>query len=1185
MREELKLKLFRRLKEKHGEDKLSEAEWQYYQVDFLRSWDRKDKPSVDEMIEAVFQQIKLDDDATSPSQDHTDFQNDKHRQPARRGSSLEPKAAHGGSILPAQELNDSSKRRPSSISPDLRGPERTDQSRSLTPSYSTAETDGSIPPPREHIIYGVVEAQAELALNPDGPTELENVRAGHKKLKKPIKTVTNPLETTESTGTISTARELADTSNPTKCRPNSLPLDLEKGDKLRTSRSRRTLKLDTETEATAQEPNVSYKEIPNWLSLDLPDPKKLHELRSSKRISNSLLLDVPGLENAHKSGSSKPRDTSLNADGPQPPPREANTDIKKVCCKNRYQNKKSILQTKQTRKIKRKPSCTGGPEQEATHDGDISPAREHTNHGSSGSFLDRQEEKSPELAPTLGEPNIELKKADQSGPLKSSQSSVLAGSKPQASPDEHIPPLTPEESTTSSPEFSMSLAELSHSLKHANKDRPRSSIVKRRHDTLKSGWKSKELMDSLDDLPLSELRKQILFDQNATEAEGRKPENIENHSAKSPVSPGSVKRKSPTEPTKPTPLQPIKRRRQAHVPINRHLESARSMPKIEMDPTPIDLSTNIFEESVEQTDIDLEKAAEKADSAITNCWSEQQIDLSSENNVEDIEISPEIDNCLKSFTSNTPSEIYDQLADTTAIFEILPNSSKVDMEKADLMLLTGEEEDILDYEEDGDIDDDVLSVTAASWDGMNEVETKPEIIKASFRNYRIPRVNTEALETQQPIMPTLCVNEEILKEKEQPEPKKRILTKRKQSGSAAPLFVLDHHEVPSSTLPLVPAPIIQSQYDQKTSLTHTAYTRPTECTPIMHTFTGRSERNIEAQTIYSMPPTGLLTSSVRIPIIYSTNDQERIQLRENALVHKQYAATYPAYSAPAPIVTQLQDKSMMNPAATITQSFGNPREQIFPARDMAKPQPKIAPPYRYSAVNNNSFRPSDKEWFSCEYWMVNLFGVKCYANLDDDCTAQCCNHTFTGIGEFTRKVMKLDEHNLLFTYHRIVMHSQRLFLRFASVYVDVFDSKNMQNDLMHLLMDCRLYKSFSAPIVSKVFTAMKNKGLETHATCCIMSTLWAPSRAHEFRELTLIILQILSTSNWYTYSDSIVKLCQTQGFHLPPNILITILSSTHGKQELKNDALKLLLVFRVGSGGSNTELTKAIVKFMEDNPQ
>ncbi|XP_034668697.1 uncharacterized protein LOC117901854 [Drosophila subobscura] len=1128
MREEQKIKLFLQIKKKHGEDTFSEAEWQYYQEDFLRSWERKNKTSVDEVVEAVFQQIQREDEATSPSQDHTDFQNGK----------LSPR---GGSILPAQELNDSSMRRPSSLSPNLRGPEKTDQSRSLTPRYSAAETDGSIPSPREHIIYGVVEAQAELALNPDGPTELEN--AGHERSRKPIKTVTNPPETTESTGSISTARELAGTSKPTKCRPNSLPLDLEKGDKSRPSQRRLTSKLDTETVATAQEPNVSSKKIPNSLPQDLPEPEK-----------------------ATKAGSSKPRDSSGNADGSQPPPRD-NIDIKK---------------TKQTRKMKRKPSCTGGPEEEANHDGDISPAREHTKHGSAGSFLDRQEENSPELAQTLGG-LTKLEKADQSGPFKSSQSSVLAGSKPTATPDRHIPPLTPEESTTSSPEFPMSLAELSRSLKHANEDTLHSSILKRRHDTLKSGWKSKELRDSLDDLPLSQLRSRILFNQNCTEAEGRNPENIENHCAKSPVSPGSVKRKSPTEPTKPTPLQPIKRRRQKHVPISRHLESVRSMSKIEMDPTPIDLSTDIFEESVEQIDIDLEKAAEYApelaDNAITSCWSEQQIDLSRENNVEDIEISPDIDNCLKSFTSKTPSEIYDQLADTTEFFERLPNSSTVDLEKADLMLLTGEEEDVLDYEEDGDIDDDVLSVTAASWDGMDEVKTKPEIEEASFKNYRIPRVNTEALETtagtQQPIMPTRCVNEEILKEKEQPEPQKRILTKRRQSGSAAPSFVPDQHEVPSSTLPLVPAPIIQSQSGQKPSLiAHTAYKRPTERTPIMHTLNGQSERNIEAQTIYSVPPTAL-TSSVRIPIIYSTNDQEGIQLR-----------TYPAYSAPAPIVTQLQDKSIfMNPAATITQSFDNPREHILTAQDMAEPQPQIAPPYRYSAENNNCFRPSDKKWFSCEYWMVNLFGVKCYANLDDECTAQSCNHTFTGIGEFTRKVMKLDEPNLLFTYHRIVMHSQRLFLTFASVYVDVFESKNMPNDLLHLLMDCRLYKSFSAPIVSKAFNAMKNTGLEKHATCCIMSNLWTPSRAHEFREMTLMILHVLSTSNWYTYTDNIVKLCQTQGFHLPPNILITILSSTHGKQELKNDALKLLLVLRVGSGGSNTELTTAIVKFMEDNSQ
>ncbi|EDW36802.1 GL25865 [Drosophila persimilis] len=186
-----------------------------------------------------------------------------------------------------------------------------------------------------------------------------------------------------------------------------------------------------------------------------------------------------------------------------------------------------------------------------------------------------------------------------------------------------------------------------------------------------------------------------------------------------------------------------------------------------MVPAPTDLSTDILEESAEigiavrkiQELMDLEKEAEIVDddpefveSPITACCTDKKIDLSHENNVEHTEImtlfelgdegdrTPEIDRCLKIFTTKTPSEIDDQLAVTTEFFERLPNSSKFDLEKADLM---EEEEEVLDYEEDGDVDDDVLSVTATSWDDMEEEEKQPEPSEASLRNFRT-RGATEA---------------------------------------------------------------------------------------------------------------------------------------------------------------------------------------------------------------------------------------------------------------------------------------------------------------------------------------------------------------------------------------------------------------------------------------------------------
>ncbi|XP_022224451.2 titin [Drosophila obscura] len=1281
MREETKQRLWMQMKKKYGEDRLSEGEWKKLKEDFLQSWNKPcyisiqtmDKLSKDQLAEAALREkqrkASIAPDQSMPvPREHAVLENGEQSLllKSKRRTKLEtnPTSTHDGSTSPSEELTDSLRCRPSLLSLDLCGPEKEEQSQSSKTSQGAvkaqakpvATPDGPIPPPREHTglekggqkrsskpSHNSVKADIEPRATPDVPFKSTQKLIGPSK-RKP-KTLSFDLQgsekaeqslkpsygAVETDGSISPHREAKQSivlkrrsssrGGPEQAPTPDGPTELEKADQKRTKKP---------IKAVAKSPETSEGSIQ-------PARELTGSSNSTQRRPNSSPLLGPNPEKVDKLGPSKLSDSSVSADGSILPSLE-NTVIKKEV---------------QPRRLKRIPSSRGGPELAATHDGDIPPVWENTGPSKRRpkSILPElqgpeKEAKSlaskrrpscrggpePEPAPA---PTFELKKAEKLGPSKLSDRSVKAEEKPPATPDADILPTTPEGSTTSSPELKKVQADISRSLKHTNSDKQRTRILKRRRDTLNSGWQRKELRESLDDLPLSEWRNQIL-NRNGTKTDGKNRETIENHSPKSQVSPVSVKRKPPTEPTITIPMQPIKRRRQTHVPISRHLESIRSMPEIEMGPTPIDLRTDILEESEKQSDInhlpravqknqdsiDLEKAAELveyapelADSTMATCWTEEQIDLSNENNVDDIEIplfelddegdrTPDIDRCLKIFTSKTPSEIDDELANTTEFFERLPNSSTVDLEKADLML-TGVEEEVLDYEEDRD--DDVLSVTATSWDGMDEVEKKPETTAVSLRNYRIPRITSEVLKSQPKIMRSLYIKEETLNEKEQAEPQKRILTPRKSSGPTTSIafdgasFVLDQHEVPPPTLPgalpLEATPIMQSLYDQKQStIGHNAYSVPPVRTPIIHTLNGHAQSNIEAQTLYSVPPpTALslavpLTSSVRTPIIYSTNNQEERQIQEISQAHNQYpvpssASVAPTlYSAPAPIVRQLQDNpTLIMPAATVTPSLGNPRAQALAARHVTESQPKFDPPYRASGGMDNSSRASDNKWFSCEYLMVNLFGIKCYANLDDECTAQSCNHTFTAIAEVTRKLMRLDENTLVFTYHRIVMHSQRLFLTFASVYVDVFDSLNLQTDLFHLLMTCRLYKPFCASIISKVFSAMKSKGLETQATRCIMEYLWMPSKAHEFREITLTILQLLATSNWYIYTDNMVELCQTQGFYLPPEILITILSSTNGRPELKHEAIKLLWVMRVGSGESNAELKKAIEMFGEQN--
>ncbi|XP_026843507.1 uncharacterized protein LOC113565498 isoform X1 [Drosophila persimilis] len=1169
MREEQNLRLWRQMKKKHGADRLSKHEWKILRADFLRSWNTLtfDKFSKDQLAEATLREELQE---TTRAYSGLEKGLASRLSTRRRSTKLEtnPIATSEGSIPPAHENTGSSQRKPSSLPLVLLGLEK-DQTQSSKPSRSAVKARTK-----------PVATPDKLIALPREPTSLENViyivKGDQSRLlnRRP-----------NSRGT----PKLAPTTDG--------HIELETGDQKRSSKASQS-RVKTEVKLSA----ISDGSVPPTQEIT----------GSSKRKPMSLLLDHSEPESTDQSQLLNCRPSS------RPRPKLAPTSDGHIELEKR--DKKRAPKPTQNPKHKKFMSEV----KSAAILYSSIPPQEHTG---SSLPLDRagtekgEKSQSPKhITSLLPLDLLGTEKGDQSGSSK--HTSVKPRTKSPATPDGDIPPSTLKGSIPSSPVLEE--ADFSCSWKLTKSRKQRDRILERQRE---------DVENFLDDVPLSELRKHVTKT-NGTETEGKNNKTIENNSpSKSPV------KRKPAD-TIPIPLQPIKRRRQTHVPISHHLESVPFMPKIEMVPAPTDLSTDILEESAEigiavrkiQELMDLEKEAEIVDddpefveSPITACCTDKKIDLSHENNVEHTEImtlfelgdegdrTPEIDRCLKIFTTKTPSEIDDQLAVTTEFFERLPNSSKFDLEKADLM---EEEEEVLDYEEDGDVDDDVLSVTATSWDDMEEEEKQPEPSEASLRNFRIPRLTKEILQSQPKIMCSLY-NNEALNEKEQEEPQRRTLKQRKSSWSAtstpsASPFVLAQHVLPplalASALPLEATPIIQPLCDQGQNIfghnanpvapAITLAPPPAAVrTPTIHTLNEKAQRKIKgislAQTQYSVPPSALSIAPsrtlVRSPLVNSTNDQEGRKIHVNSLAQNIYTAPSPAsvaqtlYSAPPQTISPRQDNRTltMQQAATVTPSLGNPRTQAITARHVIEPVPKFDAPYRSTAATMQTIRTDRTKWFSDEYWMLNLFGVKCLENLDDVCSAQSCNHTFTDIGELSRKLMRLDVDSLLFTYQQMLMRWQRLFLTFAPVYVDIFEAKNLQNDLLHLLMDCRLYKSLCASIINKAFTALKNMGLETQATLCIMEYLWMPRKAHNFTETTLTILKVLGSSNWYNYTDKMVELCQIYGFSLPTEVLLTILSAANERHELKSEAVKFFLVMGVAPEELREELTAAIKLFAE----
>ncbi|XP_017132167.1 protein deadlock isoform X2 [Drosophila elegans] len=242
------------------------------------------------------------------------------------------------------------------------------------------------------------------------------------------------------------------------------------------------------------------------------------------------------------------------------------------------------------------------------------------------------------------------------------------------------------------------------------------------------------------------------------------------------------------------------------------------------------------------------------------------------------------------------------------------------------------------------------------------------------------------------------------------------------------------------------------------------------------------------------------------------------------------------------------------------------REEATAARRSKESVPVFAPPYRVPSqavpMVSASIQPCMPEFAPKQQdnsWIRVVFGVQCMQSVDNKCRAFNCDHSLSSSGEVQSRLIRMDEETLMNMY-RHMLRCRLLFQTFFTSFVDVFELRQLRERLLNMLADCRLHRGISAPLVAHAYGALYKCGLQKEAVACIMEQLWLPRKAHKFRDLTLMILRIVSSANWEAYYDELVELDKDFKFTLPLENLITILQSSMQQGDKFEKAASLILL-------------------------
>ncbi|XP_030380524.1 protein deadlock isoform X2 [Scaptodrosophila lebanonensis] len=431
-----------------------------------------------------------------------------------------------------------------------------------------------------------------------------------------------------------------------------------------------------------------------------------------------------------------------------------------------------------------------------------------------------------------------------------------------------------------------------------------------------------------------------------------------------------------------------------------------------------------------------------------------------------------IDSCLRNFNSKTPSEIDNEIANTSAFFDKLPNLNAVD-EKTPLEL-DAELNNTLIYDDD---DEDLISV-ATSWDGMDDDTFADK--QSSTKEKTIPRpLNAIYVATEQ-------------QEQEQSESAEK--TAENSPGN---------FRIP-----------------KKVSLEEG---KPLE------TSTSLREQPVVMQALYMQS---------------SFNDAKRRNAKHKRISTFASASDRPLNSCEQVEPQTLSDNRRLNCFNNVEQSA-----PVFPLPyrlDVVQPvcQPNVTEPFSFiprapspNSHSRNIMQPLLK------HWVHEIFGVKCYINLDNACSNADCNHSLSLPGDVMSKLSRMGNLDLIIAY-RHTIRNKLFFQNYFHLFADIFSSRKMASNLIHMVGACANYRRLCAPQIQHIYACMCQEMTPDVATSILMTNLWFPAEAVQFPDLSNELLKILAASNWYDYTDSLVQLFYNPNFKVPHDFLNHIIQDT-----------------------------------------
>ncbi|XP_034472232.1 protein deadlock [Drosophila innubila] len=212
--------------------------------------------------------------------------------------------------------------------------------------------------------------------------------------------------------------------------------------------------------------------------------------------------------------------------------------------------------------------------------------------------------------------------------------------------------------------------------------------------------------------------------------------------------------------------------------------------------------------------------------------------------------------------------------------------------------------------------------------------------------------------------------------------------------------------------------------------------------------------------------------------------------------------------------------------------------------------PIFAPPYRLPACEPSPSLPITPSAYSNDNnGMSEIFGIKCWRHFSQRCRKTVCNHSLADIGDVKRRLDLMNNSQLVCAYNFVLRHSA-LFKFCFSLFAEIFGRRSVQTKLVQMVEHCSLYMDLCVPFTTEIFYLMVRYKIPPEvAASHFMKHLWKPTNASMYPDLALQLLRILASADWYNYTTHLEELFSHKEFKTPIEFIVSIAQDAIAKNQ------------------------------------